>query len=73
MIDCFSKGVLGQARRKKAEEEQWLGAIDGIDLTLPFLRTKQADAARLTHRPVVELGLPRPAVSGLRRRHRGAG
>ncbi|WP_327306049.1 site-specific integrase [Streptomyces sp. NBC_01298] len=47
-------------RRKKAEEEQWLGEIDGIDLTLTFLRTKQAEAARLTHRPVVELGLPRP-------------
>ncbi|MDX3535744.1 recombinase [Streptomyces sp. MB09-01] len=47
-------------RRKKAEEEQWLGEIDGIDLTLTFLRTKQAEASRLTGRPVVDLGLPRP-------------
>lgn len=47
-------------RRKRAEEEQWLGEIDGIDLTLTFLRTKQADAPRLTQRPTVNLGLPRP-------------
>lgn len=46
-------------RRKRAEEEQWLGEIDGIDLTLTFLRTKQAEASRLTRRPPVELGLPR--------------
>ncbi|KOU64379.1 hypothetical protein ADK55_07625 [Streptomyces sp. WM4235] len=47
-------------RRKKAEEEQWRGEVDGIDLTLTFLRTKQAEAARLTRRPVVALGLPQP-------------
>jgi hypothetical protein len=47
-------------RRKKAEEEQWLGEIDGTELTLTFLRTKQAEAARLTRCPVVALGLPRP-------------
>ncbi|TLQ48699.1 recombinase [Streptomyces marianii] len=48
------------ARRKRAEEEQWPGEIDGIDMTITFLRTKQAEAARLTHRPTVHLGLPRP-------------
>ncbi|MFF6879952.1 site-specific integrase [Streptomyces sp. NPDC012474] len=47
-------------RRKRAEEEQWLGEIEGIDLTLTFLRTKQADAARLKRRPPVDLGLPYP-------------
>lgn len=47
-------------RRKHAEEEQWLGEIEGIDLTLTFLRTKQADAARLRRRPPVDLGLPHP-------------
>ncbi|MEU3291605.1 hypothetical protein ABZ722_04520 [Streptomyces longwoodensis] len=33
-------------RRKRAEAEQWLGEIDGIDMTLTFVRTEQADAAR---------------------------
>ncbi|MBT2398494.1 site-specific integrase [Streptomyces sp. ISL-100] len=47
-------------RRKRAEEEQWLGEIDGIELTLTFLRTKQDEAARLAQRPVVDLGVPRP-------------
>ncbi|MEV0490083.1 recombinase [Streptomyces atratus] len=48
------------ARRKRAEAEQWLGEIEGIDLTLTFLRTKQAEAARITQRAPVHLGLPRP-------------
>ncbi|MFB6717085.1 recombinase [Streptomyces sp. NPDC056237] len=45
-------------RRRRAEDEQWLGEIEGIDLTLTFVRTKQADAARLTHRSPVSLGIP---------------
>ncbi|MFF1420441.1 recombinase [Streptomyces sp. NPDC058200] len=45
-------------RRKRAEDEQWLGEIEGIDLTLTFIRTKQADAARLTRRTPVTLGIP---------------
>ncbi|WP_327349401.1 recombinase [Streptomyces sp. NBC_01321] len=45
-------------RRKRTEEEQWLGKIEGIDLTLTFVRTKQADAARLTCRAMVALGIP---------------
>ncbi|MFE2912434.1 tyrosine-type recombinase/integrase [Kitasatospora indigofera] len=52
-------------RRKRAEEEQWLGEIEGIDLTLTFVRTKQADAARLTRRTTsVSLGMPgtRPPI-----------
>lgn len=47
-------------RRKRAEEEQWLGELEGIDMTLTFLRTKQADAARLARRTPVDLGIPRP-------------
>ena len=43
---------------ESAKGEQWLGEIDGIDLTLTFLRTKQADAARLTRRAPVALGIP---------------
>ncbi|WP_327341157.1 recombinase [Streptomyces europaeiscabiei] len=45
-------------RRKRAEEEQWLGEIEGIDMTLTFVRTKQADAARLAQRTPIALGIP---------------
>ncbi|MER5466639.1 recombinase [Streptomyces sp. NPDC002668] len=45
-------------RRERAEEEQWLGEIEGIDLTLTFVRTKQADAVRLTRRTPIALGTP---------------
>lgn len=45
-------------RRKRATEEQWLSEIEGIDMTLTFVRTKQADAARLTRRAPVSLGIP---------------
>ncbi|MEU8781685.1 hypothetical protein [Streptomyces sp. NPDC048637] len=41
-------------------EEQWLGEIEGIDLTLTFLRTKQAEVIRSPRRTAVDLGLPRP-------------
>ncbi|MFF7967070.1 recombinase [Streptomyces sp. NPDC007903] len=47
-------------RRKKAEEEQWLGEIEGIDMTLTFVRTKQEDATRATQRSPVALGIPTP-------------
>ncbi|MFD4524231.1 tyrosine-type recombinase/integrase [Streptomyces sp. NPDC058470] len=48
-----------QVRRKRAEAEQWLGEIDGIDLTLTFLRAKRDEAQRLSRRGPVILGLPR--------------
>ncbi|MFH8589876.1 recombinase [Streptomyces celluloflavus] len=44
--------------RKRAEEEQWLGEIECINLTLLFIRTKQAEPARLTRRTPVALGTP---------------
>ncbi|MET7949073.1 tyrosine-type recombinase/integrase [Micromonospora sp. NPDC005324] len=47
-------------RRQHAENENWLGEIEGIDLTLNFLRTKREEAQRLTRRPLVQLGLPQP-------------
>ncbi|MGA4846450.1 tyrosine-type recombinase/integrase [Streptomyces sp. G5(2025)] len=47
-------------RRKRAEEEHWFGEVEGIDTTLTFLRAKQAEAARLLQRPVIDLGLPTP-------------
>lgn len=45
-------------RRKRAEEERWLGEIEGIDLPLTFIRAKQADAARPTRQTPVGLGIP---------------
>ncbi|WP_345945452.1 tyrosine-type recombinase/integrase [Streptomyces albus subsp. chlorinus] len=53
-------------RRERAAAEQWLGEIDGIDLTLAFLRTKRDEARRLTHRAPVDLGLPSPRTRGTR-------
>ncbi|GGU43045.1 hypothetical protein GCM10010289_74830 [Streptomyces violascens] len=47
-------------RRKRAQEEHWLGEVEGIDSTLTFLRAKQAEAARLSKRPTTNLGIPRP-------------
>lgn len=36
------------ARRERASSEQWLGEIEGIDLTLIFLRQKRVETQRLT-------------------------
>ncbi|MFF8453923.1 hypothetical protein [Streptomyces albidoflavus] len=47
-------------RRKRAQEEHWLGEVEGIDSTLTFLRAKQVEAARLARRPTANLGIPRP-------------
>ncbi|TCO55625.1 hypothetical protein EV192_10746 [Actinocrispum wychmicini] len=44
------------ARRQRAEVEGWLGEIEGINLTLGFLRYKRAHTQRFTRR--VQLGLP---------------
>jgi hypothetical protein len=46
------------ARRQRAETEHWLGEIEGIDLTLTFLRTKREEAQRLASRPLIQLGPP---------------
>jgi hypothetical protein len=45
-------------RRARAEAESWLGEIEGIDLTLSFLRDKREDTRRRTQRPAVDLGMP---------------
>ncbi|MFI6789799.1 tyrosine-type recombinase/integrase [Nonomuraea sp. NPDC050383] len=44
------------SRRQRAEAERWHGEIEGIDLTMSFLRDKRAHTQRLTRR--VHLGLP---------------
>ncbi len=51
-------------RRTRAEAENWAGEIEGIDMTLTFLRAKRDDTQRRLRRPAVNLGIPaltRPA------------
>ena len=50
-LDELERDLL--ARRERAEDEGWLGEIDGLDLTLSFLRDKRTRARRLTN-----LGIP---------------
>lgn len=38
------------ARRERAANEGWLGEIEGLDLTLSFLRAKRARTQRFTRR-----------------------
>lgn len=44
------------ARRERAQAEGWRGEIEGLDLTLSFLRNKRAHTQRFTRR--IQLGLP---------------
>ncbi|GAA3436973.1 hypothetical protein [Kutzneria kofuensis] len=49
------------ARRSRAVEEGWRGEIEGLDLTLTFLRSKRTRAqrtARLGAPTQVNLGMP---------------
>jgi hypothetical protein len=48
------------ARRERAEDEGWHGEIEGIDLTLDFLRGKRADVKRRVRRSH-DLGFPTAA------------
>jgi hypothetical protein len=52
-------------RRDRTEQEGWLGEIEGIDLTLTFLRQKREESQRLARIAPVTLGMPglRPAGS----------
>ncbi len=43
-------------RRERAQTEGWHGEIEGLNLTLSFLRNKRAHTQRFTRR--VQLGLP---------------
>ncbi|HZE15064.1 MAG TPA: site-specific integrase, partial [Mycobacterium sp.] len=45
-------------RRGRAELEAWLGEIEGIDLTLTYLRQKREETKRLTRIAPVDLGTP---------------
>jgi site-specific recombinase XerD len=46
------------ARRQRAADEGWRGEIEGIDLTLTFLRSKRAQAQRAATAGTVSLGMP---------------
>lgn len=52
-------------RRERAEREAWLGEIEGIDLTLSFLRQKHSETKRLARLApagptMITLGPPLP-------------
>ncbi|MEU5149710.1 site-specific integrase [Streptomyces yangpuensis] len=46
------------ARRRRATEEGWRGEVDGLDLTLTFLRSKREQARRFQRTGPVPLGIP---------------
>ncbi|MFE7524586.1 tyrosine-type recombinase/integrase [Kitasatospora sp. NPDC057542] len=46
------------ARLRRAQDENWLGEVEGINLTLTFLRAKREETQRRTRRPAVDLGIP---------------
>ncbi|MFI6959750.1 hypothetical protein ACIBJI_40590 [Nocardia sp. NPDC050408] len=55
-------------RRERAEREAWLSEIDGIDLTLSFLRQKRSETERLARLPpagptMITLEPPPPRAS----------
>lgn len=46
-----------EQRRQRAHDEGWLGEVEGIDLTLTFLRSKREETRRLSVRTTA-LGIP---------------
>jgi hypothetical protein len=55
------------ARRQRAETEGWTGEVEGIDLTLTFLRAKSEGTQRRIRRPAAGLtiqGLSTPSGAG---------
>lgn len=45
-------------RRERAKTEGWIGEIEGIDLTLSFLRSKRRETERMSRR-TISLGIPK--------------
>ncbi|MDP7707518.1 hypothetical protein [Mycobacterium sp. TY815] len=56
-----------QARRERAVTEGWLGEIEGIELTLRFLRDKRDEALRI-NRTTQQSDLGVPSMPRLRQR-----
>jgi site-specific recombinase XerD len=48
------------ARRQRAIDEGWRGEVEGLELTLTFLRGKRAQAQRAAAAGPVSLGIPTP-------------
>jgi hypothetical protein len=48
------------ARRQRAFEEGWRGEVEGLELTLKFLRSKRIQAQRAANVGPVGLGMPGP-------------
>lgn len=46
------------ARRARAEHEAWIGEVEGIDITLTYLRQKRDETERLARIAPVDLGMP---------------
>jgi site-specific recombinase XerD len=46
------------ARRERAQQEGWLGEIDGLDLTLGHLQQKRDGARRMVQASPVDIGMP---------------
>ena len=55
-LDEIEADLIG--RRQRAAEEGWHGEIEGIDLTLTYLRGKRAQAQRAAATGPVSLGMP---------------
>jgi len=53
------------ARRSRAEREGWLGEVEGIELTLTFLRQKRQETQRLAR--IAPVDVPIPVVLGAKR------
>ncbi|QDN95107.1 phage integrase family protein [Streptomyces sp. S1A1-8] len=53
------------ARRQRAIDEGWRGEVEGLDLTLRFLRSKHAQAHRAAATWTVDLGMPTRPRPGL--------
>jgi hypothetical protein len=51
-------------RRGRAEHEGWVGEVEGIDLTLTFLRQKREQTQRLARIAPVDLGIPSVLPAG---------
>ncbi|WP_235990358.1 recombinase [Streptomyces ureilyticus] len=61
-LEELESDLLGRLRR--AEDENWLGEAEGINLTLTFLRGKREETQRRARRPTVELGMPARRLPG---------
>jgi hypothetical protein len=68
MLDRLAEIELDlHARRQRAQTEGWIGEIEGLDLTLTFLRSEREEANRLRRRSPISLGMPALPTSRTRR------